>query len=95
MIAVPIGPRPQRRATAAAPAYLDRRGRPAHPRELPDHACLRGRLPRHAQQPIDHETPSNRDDTVHGSTPQARLSASAERHPQELEEPPTLFRSPC
>jgi len=44
MIAVPIGPRSQRFATAAAPAYLDRRGRPAHPRELLDHACLRGRF---------------------------------------------------
>jgi DNA-binding transcriptional LysR family regulator len=44
MIAVPIGPRVQCFATAAAPAYLDRRGRPEHPRELLDHACLRGRL---------------------------------------------------
>jgi DNA-binding transcriptional LysR family regulator len=44
MIAVPIGPRVQRFATAAAPAYLDRRGRPAHPRELLEHACLRGRF---------------------------------------------------
>jgi DNA-binding transcriptional LysR family regulator len=44
MIAVPIGPRVQRFATAAAPAYLDRRGRPTHPRELLDHACLRGRF---------------------------------------------------
>ncbi len=44
MIAVPIGPRTQRFATAAAPAYLDRRGRPAHPRDLLDHACLRGRF---------------------------------------------------
>ncbi|HKT62302.1 LysR family transcriptional regulator [Burkholderia sp. 22313] len=44
MIAVPIGPRSQRCATAAAPAYLDRRGRPAHPRDLLDHACLRGRF---------------------------------------------------
>jgi DNA-binding transcriptional LysR family regulator len=44
MIAVPIGPRSQRFATAAAPAYLARRGRPAHPRELLDHACLRGRF---------------------------------------------------
>ncbi|OAS19352.1 LysR family transcriptional regulator [Methylobacterium platani] len=44
MIAVPIGPREQRFATAAAPAYLDRRGRPAHPRDLLDHACLRGRF---------------------------------------------------
>lgn len=45
MIVVPIGPRVQRFATAAAPAYLDRRGRPEHPRELLDHACLRGRFP--------------------------------------------------
>ena len=44
MIAVPIGPRVQRFAAAAAPAYLDRRGRPRHPRDLLDHACLRGRF---------------------------------------------------
>ncbi|WP_213738324.1 LysR family transcriptional regulator [Bradyrhizobium sp. dw_411] len=45
MIAVPIGPRVQSFATAAAPAYLDRHGRPEHPRELLGHACLRGRFP--------------------------------------------------
>jgi DNA-binding transcriptional LysR family regulator len=44
MIAVPIGPRVQRFATAAAPAYLDCKGRPAHPRDLLSHACLRGRF---------------------------------------------------
>ena len=44
MIAVPIGPRTQRFAAAAAPAYLDRHGRPQHPRELLKHACLRGRF---------------------------------------------------
>jgi DNA-binding transcriptional LysR family regulator len=44
MIAIPIGPRKQRFATAASPSYLDRRGRPQHPRELLDHACLRGRF---------------------------------------------------
>src|SRR5271166_4422309 len=44
MIAIPIGPREQRFALAAAPAYLDRRGRPKHPRELLDHACLRSRF---------------------------------------------------
>jgi DNA-binding transcriptional LysR family regulator len=44
MIAVPIGPRTQRFAAAAAPAYLDRHGRPKHPRELLEHACLRGRF---------------------------------------------------
>jgi DNA-binding transcriptional LysR family regulator len=44
MIAVPIGPRRQRFATAASPAYLDQHGRPDHPRALLDHACLRGRF---------------------------------------------------
>ncbi|MHC8334561.1 LysR family transcriptional regulator [Pseudomonas sp. LB3P25] len=45
MIAVPIGPRFQRFATAASPAYLNARGRPEHPRDLLKHACLRGRFP--------------------------------------------------
>jgi DNA-binding transcriptional LysR family regulator len=44
MIAVPIGPRVQRFAAAAAPAYLDRRGRPSHPRDLLTHACLNARF---------------------------------------------------
>jgi DNA-binding transcriptional LysR family regulator len=44
MIAIPIGPRVQRFATAAAPRYLDTHGRPAHPRDLLDHACLRGQF---------------------------------------------------
>ena len=44
MIAVPIGPRLQRFATAASPAYLDRSGRPSHPRDLLSHACLQGRF---------------------------------------------------
>lgn len=44
MIAVPIGPRVQSFATAAAPAYLARHGRPEHPRDLLSHACLQGRF---------------------------------------------------
>ena len=44
MIAVPIGPREQRFAAAAAPGYLDKRGRPEHPRDLLGHACIRGRF---------------------------------------------------
>ncbi|RQG02588.1 LysR family transcriptional regulator [Pseudomonas aeruginosa] len=44
MIAVPIGPRIQRMATAAAPAYLDRHGRPKHPRDLLGHTCIRSRF---------------------------------------------------
>ena len=44
MIAVPIGPRVQRFATAASPEYLAARGRPQHPRDLLTHACLRGQF---------------------------------------------------
>ena len=55
MIAVPIGPRVQRFATAASPAYLDRRGRPRHPRDLLSHACLRGRFPSGAMTPWEFE----------------------------------------
>lgn len=44
MIAIPIGPRVQRFATAAAPDYLDTHGRPEHPRDLLAHACLRGQF---------------------------------------------------
>lgn len=44
MIAVPIGPRVQRFATAAAPSYLEAQGRPKHPRDLLSHACLRGQF---------------------------------------------------
>jgi DNA-binding transcriptional LysR family regulator len=51
MIAVPIGPRSQRMATAAAPGYLEAHGRPAHPRDLLRHACLRGRFASGAMPP--------------------------------------------
>ena len=44
MIAVPIGPRTQRFATAASPKYLSHHGRPEHPRDLLAHACMRGRF---------------------------------------------------
>ncbi|MDX3905562.1 MAG: LysR family transcriptional regulator [Pigmentiphaga sp.] len=55
MIAVPIGPRIQRFAAAAAPAYLDRNGRPQHPRDLIGHACLRGRFPSGSMPPWEFE----------------------------------------
>ena len=44
MIAVPIGPRIQRYASGASPAYLDTHGRPQHPRDLLAHSCIRGRF---------------------------------------------------
>ncbi|WP_426702299.1 LysR family transcriptional regulator [Rhodanobacter sp. Col0626] len=44
MIALPIGPRTQRIITAAAPAYLQARGTPEHPRDLLQHACMRGQF---------------------------------------------------
>jgi DNA-binding transcriptional LysR family regulator len=55
MIAVPIGPRVQRFATAASPAYLDVRGRPVHPSDLLRHACLRGRFASGATPPWEFE----------------------------------------
>jgi DNA-binding transcriptional LysR family regulator len=44
MIAVPLGPASQQLALAASPAYLARRGTPAHPRELTEHDCVRMRF---------------------------------------------------
>jgi DNA-binding transcriptional LysR family regulator len=55
MIAVPIGPRVQRFATAAAPSYLDRHGRPKHPRDLLGHACLRSRFSSGTMTPWEFE----------------------------------------
>jgi DNA-binding transcriptional LysR family regulator len=55
MIALPIGPRTQRFATAAAPAYLRRHGRPLHPRELLGHACLRSRFSSGVMTPWEFE----------------------------------------
>jgi DNA-binding transcriptional LysR family regulator len=43
MIAISLG-RPQRYALVAAPGYLARHGKPKHPRDLLDHACIRIRL---------------------------------------------------
>lgn len=69
MIAVPIGPRVQRFAAAASPAYLDRRGRPQHPRDLLGHACVLGRFAGRAMPPWEFE----RDSEVVRITPDGPL----------------------
>ena len=73
MIAVPIGPRVQRFATAAAPAYLRRHGRPEHPRDLLGHACLGGRFSSGAMIVWEFE----RGDEVVRVNPQGPLLVSA------------------
>jgi len=55
MIAVPIGPRVQRYAAGAAPSYLDKHGRPQHPRELLEHVCIRARFSSGATPPWEFE----------------------------------------
>ncbi len=55
MIAVPIGPRRQRYAAAAAPSYLASHGRPEHPEDLLGHACLRHRFPSGVTPPWEFE----------------------------------------
>lgn len=55
MIAVPIGPRVQHFAFAASPSYLDRRGRPEHPRDLLTHSCIRARFSGRAISPWEFE----------------------------------------
>jgi len=43
MVALPLGG-PQRSVVVGAPAYFARHGKPAHPRELQAHNCLRSRF---------------------------------------------------
>jgi DNA-binding transcriptional LysR family regulator len=45
MIAVPLSP-PQRYAVVASPDHVARNGRPKHPKDLLDHACIRVRFGR-------------------------------------------------
>lgn len=69
MIAVPIGPRRQQVALAAAPSYLDRAGTPGHPRDLLAHSCIRGRFSSGALVPWEFE----RNGEVLTLDPKARL----------------------
>lgn len=55
MIAVPIGPRIQRFASAASPAYLDARSRPVHPSDLLAHTCIRSRFAGRSVTPWEFE----------------------------------------
>jgi DNA-binding transcriptional LysR family regulator len=60
MVAIPIGPRRQRMALAASPAYLAQHGRPRHPDDLRKHICLRGRFSSGAMPPwfFEHKSQS-------------------------------------
>jgi DNA-binding transcriptional LysR family regulator len=73
MIAVPIGPRSQRFALAASPAYLAARPQPEHPRDLLDHACLRHRFPSGAMPAWEFE----RDTEIVRIAPTGPLATSA------------------
>ncbi|GAA3086437.1 LysR family transcriptional regulator [Rhizobium viscosum] len=73
MIAVPIGPRRQRYVTAAAPAYLEKRGTPQHPRDLLEHSCIRHRFISGATLAWEFE----RGDEVIAITPSGPIIANA------------------
>ena len=74
MIAVPLGPRVQHAAFCAAPAYLDRSGRPRHPLELLGHDCIRLRYTSGALVPWEME----RDGEVVTVDPPGRLIVGIE-----------------
>lgn len=54
MIAVPLSG-PQRFVLVGSPAYLAEHGRPAHPRDLLDHACIRHRFAHGSSYPWEFE----------------------------------------
>ena len=72
MIAVPIGPRVQRFVVAGAPAYLAEHGRPKHPKDLLNHACIRHRFASGVMHPWEFE----RDGEIVKISPMARVIAN-------------------
>jgi len=73
MIAVPIGPRVQRFMVAGAPAYLAAHGRPSHPTDVLNHACIRHRFASGVMHPWEFE----RDGEIVKITPTARVIANS------------------
>lgn len=73
VIALPIGPRWQSYALGASQSYLDKHGRPEHPRDLLQHMTLRTRFAGRAMSPWEFE----RDGVNVVVDPPARLVAQA------------------
>jgi DNA-binding transcriptional LysR family regulator len=73
MIAVPIGPRQDRYVAVAAPAYLERRGRPRHPDELLGHDAIRHRFLHGTSLPWEFE----KDGRLVKVSPPARLTTNS------------------
>lgn len=72
MVAVPMGP-PQRYVVAAAPALIERYGRPQHPKDLLGKPCLQVRYPSGAFPPWEFE----RDGEVVRVSPDGPLAANS------------------
>ena len=72
MIAVPIGPRVQRFVVAGSPAYLAEHGRPRHPKDLLNHACIRHRF----ASGVMHAWEFERDGEIVKISPTARVIAN-------------------
>jgi len=72
MIAVPLSG-PQRFVTAGSPAYFAAHGRPTHPREILDHACIRHRFASGVSYPWEYE----KDGQVIRIDPPGRLISSS------------------
>ena len=77
MIAVPLSG-PERYMLVGAPTYFAKHGRPAHPREVIDHAAIRHRFPSGASYPWEFEKGGE----VIRLNPPARLTST--RHDLEM-----------